>query len=143
VQRDDLSPALAARLGFLLKHSQLRLRALHEPALAPLDLDGRQFAVLDLVAAEGPRSQQQLGERMRVDRTTMVSLIDQLERKGLVERRRREADRRAYDVRVTEAGERVLEEARGAIEAAEREFLAPLSADDAQRLRELLGRLIT
>jgi hypothetical protein len=44
VQRDDLSPAVAARLGFLLKLSQLRLRALHEPALAPLDLDGRQFA---------------------------------------------------------------------------------------------------
>jgi DNA-binding MarR family transcriptional regulator len=46
-------------------------------------------------------------------------------------------------VQVTEAGERVLERARRAVDATEREFLAPLSADDAGRLRELLRRLVT
>jgi DNA-binding MarR family transcriptional regulator len=73
----------------------------------------------------------------------MVSLIDRLERKGLVERRRRSEDRRANELQVTPTGERTVAGARQAMEEAEREFLDSLSETDRRRLRELLRRLAT
>jgi DNA-binding MarR family transcriptional regulator len=130
--------ALAERLGFLLKHAQLSLGSKVEPALAPLGLDGREFAVLSVLVDEGPRSQQRLSQRMRVDRTTMVALVDGLERKGLVERRRQPEDRRAYEIHVLPAGRRTQARARRLVEAAEDDLLAPLSEGDRRLLRELL-----
>jgi DNA-binding MarR family transcriptional regulator len=134
--------ALAERLGFLLKHTQLALGSILEPALAPLGLDGREFAILAVLASEGPRSQQRLGQRMRVDRTTMVALVDELERKDLVERRRDAGDRRAYAIQVTGKGGRTLERARRVVEDAEAELLAPLTDEERERLREMLAKLL-
>jgi DNA-binding MarR family transcriptional regulator len=139
----EIPPAeLADRLGFLLKHAQLGYQSIQRPALAPLDLDGRLLAVLMVVAAEGPALQQRLSERLRVDRTTMVALIDALEQSGLVERRRDPVDRRGYHVRITKAGGRALQRAQQAIREVEHRFLRPLSDDEQGQFRALLGKLV-
>ena len=135
--------ALAQRLGFLLKHAQLSLGSKIDPALAPLGLDGREFAVLSVLVDEGSRSQQRLSQRMRVDRTTMVALVDELERTGLVERRRQAEDRRAYEIHVLARGRRIHTRALRAVEAAEEELLAPLPEAERSRLRELLLELVS
>ena len=80
--------------------------------------------------------------RLGVDRTTMVALVDALEGKGLVERRRSEEDRRRNVVELTERGRRVRADAEEAREAAEREFLAPLGEKDAAQLVTALRMLI-
>ena len=104
-------------------------------------LRGKELGALKILAAEGPLSQQRLGERMGVDRTTMVAVVDALEREGYAERRRDDEDRRAYAVRPTAAGRRVLRRAAGAIERAEDRFLAGISGDDRLRLKALLREL--
>ncbi len=93
----------------------------------------------DLLAA---MSQQRLGARQGVDRTTMVAVVDQLERNRLVARRRNPDDRRAYSLHATPAGRRALEQANQAVEGAEDEFLAGLYAADRRRLKNLLRTLI-
>jgi DNA-binding MarR family transcriptional regulator len=133
---------LAQRLGFLLKHVSQAHQSIQAPALAQLGLDGRLLAVLLVVDAEGPALQQRLSERLRVDRTTMVALIDTLEQSGLVERRRDPVDRRGYEVRITHKGAKILLEAINASRAAEQDFLAPLSAQEQRQLRALLGKLV-
>src|SRR5215469_9495526 len=74
------------------------------PAMAPFGIDGRELAVLTVLAAGVPLSQQEAADQLRVDRTTMVSLVDALEAKGLVERRRSTDDRRKNIVQLTETG---------------------------------------
>ena len=54
-----------------------------------------------MIATEGPLSQQRLGERTALDRTTVVAIVDGLEEAGYVERRRDPDDRRAYALEVT------------------------------------------
>ncbi len=120
------SEALASRLGYLLKHVQQQLAAAAGPAMAPYGIDGRQLAVLTVLAAEHPLAQHDAAGRLGVDRTTMVTLIDELEAKGLVERHRDTEDRRKNIVRLTEAGQRCLDGAGRARDEVEREFLAPL-----------------
>lgn len=131
------------RLGFLLGQAHLAHRQLAESALAPLGLGPRQFGALAVLADEGPLSQQRLGERVGLDRTTMVALVDGLERSGMVERERNPDDRRAYALRATPRGRRVLARATAAVDRAEADFLRRLPAQDARRLKEILRTLIT
>jgi DNA-binding MarR family transcriptional regulator len=133
---------MSDRLGYLLGRAHIAHRQVAEAALAPLGLVPRQFGALALLADEGPLSQQRLGERMGVDRTTMVELIDGLERSELVERQRDPGDRRAYALRATPRGRRVLARAAAAAERAEAEFLAAVPAEDALQLKRILRRLI-
>ena len=76
-----------------------------------------------------------------LDRTTMVSLLDGLERKTLVTRRADPADRRRNVVELTGTGQTVLEEATRASDVAEQQLLADLGERDVTRLRELLQRI--
>lgn len=134
-------PALAGRLGYLLKHAQLRLSELTAAAMAPFGITGRQCAVLIAIDSQAPLSQQEAARRLGVDRTTMVALIDELEGKQLVQRRQDPADRRKNVVALTPAGRGTLRKAGKASDEAERRFLAPLTGDQAAQVREALRRI--
>jgi DNA-binding MarR family transcriptional regulator len=139
---DGPSPALTRRLGYLFKHAQLRLYELTSAALEPYGVDGRDLAVMVVLAGNEHASQLQLARRLGVDRTTMVALLDGLERRNLVARRAHAEDRRKNTVELTATGRDVLDKASRAAEEAERRFLAPLPELDARRLREILQALI-
>jgi DNA-binding MarR family transcriptional regulator len=136
------SDVLAARLGYLFKQAQQRLAGLSARALGPFGVDGRELAVLVVLAARDPLSQLEAAGRLGVDRTTMVGLIDGLEAKGLVERRRSPHDRRKNIVPLTAAGRDCLERAEEARQETERRFLAPLGRQDADRLVRALQVLV-
>lgn len=123
---DGIPDALATRLGYLLKHAQQQLLHAAVPAMAPFGIDGRELAVLAVLAARVPLSQQEAAEQLGVDRTTMVALVDALEAKGLVARHRSPQDRRKNLIRLTAAGTGRLRKAAAARDEVEREFLAPL-----------------
>src|SRR5580698_5830424 len=134
-----------AHLGYLLKHAQLSFFELGAVALAPLGITGREAAVLRAIDAGRPVSQGEIARAMNVDRTTMVALIDDLQLKGLVQRRQDPDDRRKNVVELTDAGRSTVQQADEAVGQAERDFLAPLSAAEAAQfkktLRALLGRV--
>lgn len=136
-------PELGGRLGYLLKHAQLRMAELTTKALTPFGIDGRELAVLLVLAGHEPASQQQAAQRLGIDRTTMVALLDNLEAKGLVARHPHAEDRRRNVVELTGAGQHTLRRAARASDDAEREFLAPLSPQAAQQLRNSLQAIVT
>ena len=140
---EPLPAVLSDQLGFLLGRAHLAHRAIAERALASVGLSGKQLGALSVLVAEGPLSQQRLGERQGVDRTTMVALVDELERRGLVERRRNPDDRRAYSLHATPPARGVVKQAAEATKRAEDEFLAPIPAGERRRLKQLLQRLIS
>lgn len=138
---DDLGPQLRARLSYLLKRAFLTLEDLHAEHLAPTGINARELAVLLLLDGREPESQQQAAERLGVDRTTMVALLDGLESKQLVARRADAADRRRNVIVLTSAGQRTLESATAGSDEAERQLLSGLSAAQARTLRTLLSRI--
>ena len=71
----DLPELAGRRLTYLLKHADRRLADLHAEALAPLDLHVRELGVLLVIDRSEPGSQQEIAERMGVDRTTMVATV--------------------------------------------------------------------
>ncbi|WP_372660118.1 MarR family winged helix-turn-helix transcriptional regulator [Amycolatopsis kentuckyensis] len=133
-------PAVTRRLGYLLKHAQLRLAELAEPLYAPLGITGRQLALLTLFGDGPALSQQDGAARLGIDRTTMVALVDELEDKGLVRREVAPGDRRKRLVTLTGEGERVRAAGEDVTRQAEAQLLAPLA--DAEQFRDALGRVV-
>jgi DNA-binding MarR family transcriptional regulator len=129
------------RLGYLLKHVQAKLTELQTKALAPHGLNGRDLAVLSAIVSGEPLSQLEVAARLRVDRTSIGDLLDGLEERGFVERRRSPEDRRRNVVVLTSVGQSTFETAERIRLEVEREFLAPLAAPERFRddLQLLLG----
>ena len=142
-RNEEPDPQVRMRLGYLLKHAQLRMNELSTRALAPYGITGRELAVLLVLAGNEPASQQQAAHRLGVDRTSMVALLDALQDKGLVSRHPHAEDRRRNVVELTGTGHAVLKEATRASDEAEREFLAPLDPQTARQLRAALRTLVT
>jgi DNA-binding MarR family transcriptional regulator len=138
---EELGPQLSGRLTYLLKRALVDLGRLHEEALEPSGISDRELAILLLLDAHEPGSQQQAALRVGVDRTTMVALLDALERKGLLARRPDAADRRRNVIELTSSGRRTLRRAMRASDQAEARLLADLDDVEAAQLRALLARI--
>ena len=132
----SLPPALAEMPGFLIAKAHAVFHARASEVLGPGQLTIKHFGCLTVIADEGPLSQSSLVERIRVDRTTMVAVVDDLEAAGFVDRHRNPADRRAYALEATEAGRRWVQEKRGALMAAQDDLLSVLT----ERERDALVR---
>ena len=128
-------------LAFTLGRVAHGVRECIERSLEPLGIRGPHLFILTVMRAEGPMSQAALTKRLWIDRTTMVHIIDDLERLGLVERAKDPNDRRAHAVRLAPRGEEVLAQAGRRAQAGEAEFLTALSPEEQEQLRSLLSRL--
>jgi MarR family transcriptional regulator, lower aerobic nicotinate degradation pathway regulator len=114
-----------------------------EAALVELGLTVREYLVLSFVDASPGLSQQEVSERLGIDPTIVVGLVDALEARELLVRSRDPADRRRNILAVTEDGRSLHKHAIEAAAAAEAEFLAPLSAAQRKELRRALLAVMT
>ena len=136
---------LSKRLGYLFAQLHLRWGAESHTALREAglgDFGGMHYGALSVIDAAGPISQQELGEYVRKDRTTIVALVDDLESAGLVERRRNPADRRAYALELTADGRDWLAAAGPALAEAEDRLLLDLDEGERAKLVETLQRIL-
>src|SRR5262249_39223540 len=134
-------PSMRDRVPFLLYRAAEASHALANQMLAKVGLAARQVGILTMVTELEPMTQKALGAALRIDRTTMVTLIDDLEDRGLVVRKRHPSDRRAFLVCPTDAGRAAKETAVAILDEQQRMFLAPLSQEERRQLGELLNRL--
>jgi DNA-binding MarR family transcriptional regulator len=111
-------------------------------ALETVGLKPALFALLNVIGAREGAIQQELGSALGIDRSTMVSLIDDLESAGLAKRRPSATDRRAREIAITPKGRRLLQRARRMISQVEGEVLAGLSAEERRELETLLRRAL-
>jgi MarR family transcriptional regulator, transcriptional regulator for hemolysin len=115
-------------LSFLLDKSSESLAARMTTALADLGLTARQYCVLDK-ASSGDRTQGQIAEEALLDKTTMVTTLDGLERAGLARRVPSPTDRRVRLVETTAHGEALVDKAATVIQGLYDEVLAVLGPD--------------
>lgn len=139
---DKPDEALGVQIGGQLYLAHRYARAATNRALQVHDVELRHLGVLGQIAEAGPMSQRELIDRLQLDKSSMVHIVDELERQGLAERRRNERDRRSYTVHITTAGEKRLDAAQASTAEVMARLLEPLSATERRRLHELLARFI-
>ena len=92
--------------------------------------------------ADGVPSQRELADRLRVSGPVVVEIVDALEARGMVERRRDPLDRRSNALVVTAAGRHALALARDELDAVTVELVAPIGPEGDAELRALLRKLL-
>ncbi|GAA0237335.1 hypothetical protein GCM10009527_037390 [Actinomadura nitritigenes] len=125
---------LLARLGSLTARSWTAFLAAH-------DLTQGQYAVLVMLDEHGPQGQRRLAGLVAVDARNIVAVLDSLVRRGLVERRPDEADRRRRTVALTERGKALVTAIAGAAAEEQDGFLSALDPAERAQLNQLLRRL--
>jgi len=125
---------LLKRLGWAIKDASIE-------AFEAVGESPYHYSVL-AVLEESPReTQATIADSLGYDRSWLVGLLDELEEKGLIERRRDPADRRRHVVTLQPAGKLKLAELRAISKRVEDEFLAPLNTKQRVSLHELLLQL--
>jgi DNA-binding MarR family transcriptional regulator len=109
--------------------------------LAPLELEPGEFALLRAVSAGDGEPQNALAERLSISPSWMVSIVDQLERRGLVERRPHARDRRVRNLHLTAAGKKLLKQAERQAQQFDRRVTEPLTEAEREQLLQLLQRV--
>jgi DNA-binding MarR family transcriptional regulator len=127
--------------AFLLAQLGAHAAGRYAEKVAQLELDPAQTGVLHLVAREAGLSQQALADRLGVVPSRVVALVDGLEGRGWLARRRSTTDRRSYELHLTDAGQELLGRLREVAAAHEREVTAALDADERAQLVGLLRRV--
>jgi DNA-binding MarR family transcriptional regulator len=136
-------PDPTAGLAFLLAQVGAHASGAFADRLEPLGLTPPQVGILcNIVQADG-LSQQALSEKLGLFPSRLVAMIDELEQRGLVERRDSPTDRRSYALRLTGAGRESLIEIDRIGRAHQQALCAALDASEQAQLRELLSRIAT
>jgi DNA-binding MarR family transcriptional regulator len=133
--------ALAKHTGFLLARMGHAAAKQFGDRLTQLGLTTRMWGALNVLDAEGPTTQQFLGKCTGIDPSSMVATIDDLESRGLVQRRPHPSDRRAHSLHITDQGREALTRGRQLARGAQEDLLAPLSREERKLLHELLLKL--
>src|SRR5439155_11314325 len=125
---------LLKRLGFSAKEQTMK--AYEQTGLHPY-----HHGILTVLGERSSETQGAIADALGYDRGQLVGLLDELEERGLVERRRDPNDRRRHLVRLTPDGKRMLRRLRALAKQIDDEFLAPLSEKERANLHTLLLRL--
>lgn len=125
-------------LGQLYRSAHARIDA----RLAEERQSLRTYYVLASLAEYGELSQQQVSDRIEMDRSDMVRLIDDLEAGGHVKRRRDPVDRRRYRLILTPRGRRALSRCDGILAEVTDEVFSALTADERRTLHRLTLRAV-
>lgn len=110
--------------------------------MAQGDLTPRQYAVLVAVAQNEGVSQTLLVEKTGVDRSTLADIVRRMLKKGLLQRRRTKEDARAYSVKLTEEGWRVLKAADPLARKVDEKILGVLPGQQRERFLQDLNLIV-
>ncbi|HVP75003.1 MAG TPA: MarR family winged helix-turn-helix transcriptional regulator [Gaiellaceae bacterium] len=125
---------LLKRLGYAAK--ERAIEAYERTGLSPY-----HHAVLAVLDEGSRETQGAIADALGYDRGQLVGLLDELEQRGLVERRRDPSDRRRHTVRLTPEGKRALSRLRALARRLEDDFLATLDDGERAQLYTLLLQL--
>jgi len=130
----DSNTFLLKRLGFLAKTQSM-------DAYERVGLHPYHHAILTVLDEGSRETQGSIADALGYDRGQLVGLLDELEERGLVERKRDPADRRRHTVRLTPDGKRALTKLRALARKLEDDLLSPLAERERAQLHALLLRL--
>src|SRR5690242_8667438 len=128
-------------LGYALRSAQVRVFQDFAQEMKELGLTPGQLGTLFLIEANRGLNQSELGAALGIDRSSVVPLIDRLQKRGWVRRAQRATDRRAHALELAPGGAALLARLSPRLEAHETRIAADLTPGDRQRLLDLLAKV--
>ena len=140
---EHTSPLAESFIGYSIKRAYLLFHADFKAALGKDGITPRTFTALNFVVDHPNISQSDLARRLGVERSGLVAIVDEMERRGFVLRTAMPGDRRIQALVPTQAGREEAHRIAQVVKAREAEMMACLTADEVETLREILLKLRT
>lgn len=128
-------------VGYRLRRAEVHMRQLVIKALADWDIRPPEYSVLALIAGNALVTQADLGHALNIKRPNMVTLVEKLERRGLVKREVHARDRRNHILTLTEKGEAQLADIDGMLHDMDKQWTACWGDKERRQVADLLQRL--
>lgn len=128
-------------IGYQLRRAQFVVFSEFQKIMADLDVTPGQYGVLTLIGRNPGLTQSALARAVGVERSTMVAVIDSLQKNKFVERRPSPVDRRSYALVLTEHGMKKLAELDPLVARHDEEVSAALTGEDKETLMRLLEQV--
>lgn len=128
-------------VGYNLKRAYMVLYPAAQAAVAELDLRIPTFSGLSVIVRNPGIAPSELAERLSMERSNIVVVIDELETRDLVVRTKSKTDRRRFALTATMRGKRLHDKAVAAIRRSEERLLQRLTAEEQAKLVELLNKI--
>lgn len=135
-------PARHRKIGALSRRFFQVYLGLILEVLEPFELDPAFYSVLVELSDQPGVDQRRLGDALGIDRTTTGEIVDELERRGLIDRRVDPDDRRARVLRLSKKGDALRLKIRPHMKSAQERFVAPLAAGEQTLFLDLLYRVV-
>ncbi len=132
---------LPGLVGYHLRMAQIALFRDFAQGPGAEDVTPGLFGVLVIIEANPDLKQSELARATQLDRSTVVTVIDNLERRGLVERRVALHDRRSNAIRLTEAGVVLLKKIKRQVAAHEKRLVQNFTAEERETFINLLRKV--
>lgn len=133
---------LSNDISFVTRILRARLQSQNEDFYAEHQLAGGEVAVLNLIDLNPGMTQKELSSAVVLRKSALTKLVNELERTGLIERRKEDADKRLNALYLTADGSARVARMRPDMERLQEAFLSPLSPGERAMLFELLWRMI-
>lgn len=129
--------------GFLIRRMQQTAVSIFISETRDYDVTPLQYGVMTVVRIRPGIDQIGLGTGLGLDRTTIVGIVDRLERKGWLTRRVADRDRRVRQLYLTKTGEERIVEVQMAVDRAQAKIVEPLSEDERALFISFLNRILS
>ncbi len=123
--------------GYTLSKIAEQMDCMFSERLSAYQIDARDYGILSIVFNQPKLTQKEIGEKIVVDRTTMVQLIDSLEKKQLITRESNPSDRRQNLITITKKGQEIVKKMWVELEHVEREVISTLPAVQKEILAQI------
>jgi DNA-binding MarR family transcriptional regulator len=134
---------LAQLVGYKVRRLQLRIFQDFIETMAAHDIRPTQFSVLTVVGANPGLKQTQVSAALGIKRANLVVMLDELERRGLLQRVRGPEDRRSHALHLTDAGADLRRRLDELVQRHEQRFIRKIGADGKRRLLDLLEKMLS
>ena len=132
---------LQTLLGYHLRRAQVAVFKNFSSAVGEVDITPGLFGALTIIGANEGLSQNMLAGALALDRSTLVSVIDKLEARKLVTRKKSSEDRRRHALFLTPRGGEMLARSKEKVAEHEVDIAKNLSAEEREKLIDLLRRI--
>jgi len=141
---EDLDQGLLPELiGYQLRRAQFVVFSEFQKVMADLEMTPGQYGVMTLIGRNPGLTQSALARAVGVERSTMVAVIDGLEKNKFVERRPSPVDRRSYALVLTDAGEKKLAELDPMVAQHDKDVSSVFSPEEKATFMVLLEKVCT
>lgn len=128
-------------VGYHLRMAQVTVFKDFDRELAGLDITPAIFGVLEVLQHNKGLTQSRLAAAIGLDRSSLVPLLDKLQKRNLVARESSVEDRRSNHLYLTPEGRQLLAKADKRVRLHEERILAPLTKTETKRLITLLSKI--